>query len=85
VLCKKLKHNVEKENILKEQMTKEKNNHISRLDFIKLVSFKSAFLKLCFVEPWSSVKITSRIHENLRTFFKMFKKITLKNLTIKIS
>jgi len=78
-------HNIEKENILKEQMTKEKNNQISRLDFIKLVSFKSAFLKLCSTESWSSVKITLGFHENLSTFIKMFKKITLKNLSIKIS
>ena len=39
-LCKKSKHNIEKENILREQMTKYKNNEISRLQFIKLVSLK---------------------------------------------
>lgn len=81
----KLKHNIEKENILKEQITKENNNKISRLDFIKLVAFKSAFLKPCSTESWSSVKITSGFHENLSTFFKIFKEITLKNLTIKSS
>jgi hypothetical protein len=39
-MSKKSKHNIEKENILRKQMTQYKNNINSRLDFIKFVSLK---------------------------------------------